>query len=58
MGMSMIAANARTVREAQQRRRRDGRRAPDLCIDEYMALNIGDPRRNELAKVISVLGLI
>ena len=58
MGMSIPAANARAVQEAAERRRRDGRSAPDRCIDEYMALNIGDPRRNQLAKVISVLGLI
>ena len=58
MGMSMTAANARAVQEAQERRRRDGRQAPDRCIDEYLALAIGDPRRTELAKVISVLGLM
>ena len=58
MGMSMAAANARVVEEAQARQRRDGRRAPDRCIDEYLALSIGDPRRRELAKVISVLGLM
>ena len=58
MGMSMTAANARAVQEAQERRRRDGQKAPDRCIDEYLALPVGDPRRTELAKVISVFGLM
>ena len=56
--MGMSTANARAVQEAQERRRRDGRRAPDRCIDEYLALAIGDPRRHELAKVISALSLV
>ena len=58
MGMSLQEANDRAVREAEDRLRRDGRRAPDQCIDEYLALGAGDPRRQELTRVIAVLSMM
>jgi hypothetical protein len=58
MGMSIQEANARALREAQERIRRDGRRAPDQCIDEYLSLAAGHPRREELTKVIAALSMM
>ena len=58
MGMSLQEANDRAVREAEDRLRRDGRRAPDQCIDEYLALEAGNPRRQELTRVIAVLSMM
>jgi hypothetical protein len=58
MGMSQKEANARAINEARRRLARHGRRAPDLCIEEYLALAAGHPRRPELTKVISALSLM
>ena len=58
MGMSIQEANARALKEAQERVKRDGRRAPDQCIDEYLSLSAGHPRRQELTKVIAVLSMM
>jgi hypothetical protein len=58
MGMSLQEANIRAVKEAEERLRQDGRRAPDRCIDEYLALEAGNPRRQELTRVIAVLSLM
>ncbi|HZZ34791.1 MAG TPA: hypothetical protein VFE03_03635 [Caulobacteraceae bacterium] len=41
--------------EALARRARDGRIAMDLAIEEYLSLGLGDPRRAQLTRVISVL---
>jgi hypothetical protein len=56
--MSLKDANDRALREAEERLRRHGRRAPDRCIDEYLALGAGDPRRQELTRVIAVLSMM
>lgn len=58
MGMSLQAANAQALKEAQQRVARDGRLAQDRCIDEYLSLAAGHPRRQALTRVISALSLI
>lgn len=58
MGVSLKEANDRAVREAEERIRRHGRTAPDRCIDEYLALGAGDPRRQELTRVIAVLSMM
>jgi hypothetical protein len=58
MGMSLQAANAQALQEARRRADRDGRRAQDRAIEEYMSLEVGHPRRRELNRVISVLSLI
>ena len=58
MGMSIQEANTRALKEARLRRRRDGRQAPDRCIDEYLALSASHPRRQELTRVIAVLTLM
>ena len=58
MGMSIQAANAQALKEAQQRIARDGRLAQDRCIDEYLSLDAGNPRRQTLTRVISALSLI
>ena len=58
MGMSLEDFNAKAQREAQQRRRRDGQRAQDRCIDDYLALASGDPRQRELTRVIAVLSMM
>ncbi len=58
MGMSLEDFNAKAQQEAQQRRRRDGRSAQDRCIDDYLALNAGDPRQLELTRVIAVLSMM
>jgi hypothetical protein len=56
--MSIQAANAQALKEAQQRVARDGGLAQDRCIDEYLALAAGHPRRQALTRVISALSLI
>jgi hypothetical protein len=56
--LSIQEANARALKEAQARLRRDGRRAPDRCVDEYLALAARHPRRTELTKVIAVLSMM
>lgn len=58
MGMSIQEANDRALKEAQRRLRRDGARAPDQCIEEYLALAAGHPRRQELTRVIAVLSMM
>ena len=58
MGMSLKEANARAVREAEERLKRHGRQAPDQCIDEYLSLSAGHPRRQELTRVIAVLSMM
>ncbi len=58
MGMSLEDFNAKAQQEAQQRRRLHGRSAQDRCIDDYLALNAGDPRQQELTRVIAVLSMM
>jgi len=58
MGMSLQQANAQALQEARRRMAQDGRRAPDLCIDEYLALAAGHPRRQELTRVIAALSMM
>lgn len=58
MGMSLELANARAFEEAEERLKRHGARAPGLCIEEYMALNAFEPRRQQLGKVIAALSLM
>ncbi len=58
MGMSIQEANARALSEARRRRRLDGRNAPDRCVDEYLSLLAGDPRRPQLTRVIAALSMI
>ena len=53
-----IEANTRALREAQERRRRHGDVAPDRCIEEYLSLSAGHPRRQQLTRVIAALSMI
>jgi hypothetical protein len=58
MGMSLKEANALALQEARRRVAQDGRRAPDRCIEEYLSLGAGHPRRQELTRVIAALSLM
>ncbi|MDP3173003.1 MAG: hypothetical protein Q8M88_01040 [Phenylobacterium sp.] len=58
MGMSLELANARAFEEAEERLKQYGALAPDLCIEEYIALGVESPRRQELTKVIAALSMM
>jgi hypothetical protein len=58
MGMSLAEYNARALREAEQRRDRDGREADDRAIEDYMSLAPHTPRAQELNRVIAMLSMI
>jgi hypothetical protein len=56
--MSLAEYNARALREAEQRRDRDGREADDRAIEDYMSLAPHTPRAQELNRVIAMLSMI
>jgi hypothetical protein len=58
MGMSLAEYNARALREAEERRTRDGRDADDRAIEDYLALAAHTPRAQELNRVIAMLSML
>jgi len=58
MGMSLERYNARALREAEARRRRDGADANDKALDDYEALAPDSPRREQLTRVIGMLSMM